>query len=183
MAGRGWADPRAAGEGVADGGQDADAVLAGGVEVAADGVPVPGGLLGAEPPGYLLLRLRGAQVTFGLVGGGRDLQVIGEAEHVVLPVTQAFQQVTEGLLLTAVHAPDLAQAEDDPRLKAWTSGAAISPGMAGRPWARARLAAWISPCSAWVICTGQCECRAVSANDGLAVDDLHWWKIPWASRS
>jgi hypothetical protein len=37
-----WRYPGVAGEGVADGGQGAEAVLAGGVGVAADRVPVPG---------------------------------------------------------------------------------------------------------------------------------------------
>jgi hypothetical protein len=115
MAGRGWAASRGAGEGVTDVGQDADAVLAGGAEVAADGVAVPGGLLGAEPPGYLLLRLRGPQVPLGLVGGGRDPQVIDEAEHVVLPVAQALQQVAEGLLLAAGNVGHFGQADQGRR--------------------------------------------------------------------
>jgi hypothetical protein len=33
-----------------------------------------------------------AQVSFGVVGGGRDAQVTGEAEHVVVTVAQVFQQ-------------------------------------------------------------------------------------------
>ena len=98
-------------------GQDADAVLAGGIEVTADGVAVPGGLLGTKPPGYLLLRLRGPQVTLGLVGGGRDPQVVDEAEHVVLPVTQAFQQVTEGLLLAAGDLGHFGQAHQNAMLE------------------------------------------------------------------
>jgi hypothetical protein len=70
-------------------------------------------LLGAEPAGYLLLGFRGAHVPFGLVGGRRDPQVGGEAEDVVVPVAQAFEQVAAGLLLAAGGALDLAEAEDD----------------------------------------------------------------------
>jgi hypothetical protein len=50
-----------------DGGHDVGAVLAGGVEVAADRVAVAGGGLGAEPAGDLLLGLRGPQVALGLM--------------------------------------------------------------------------------------------------------------------
>src|ERR1019366_3699893 len=110
--GDGW-HPGIAGEGVADRGQDADAVLSGGVDVAADRVPVPGGLLGAQPPGDLLLCLGRPQIALSLVGSGRDAQVNGEPQHVVLPVAQAFQQVPAGPLLAAVHALDLAETEDD----------------------------------------------------------------------
>lgn len=61
--GDGW-HPGAAGEGVVDGGQDVGAVLGDGGDVAADGLPVPGGLFGAEPPRYLLLGFRRPQVAF-----------------------------------------------------------------------------------------------------------------------
>jgi hypothetical protein len=64
--GDGW-HPGVSGERVAQGGEDADAVLGGGGDVAADGIPVPGGLLGAEPAGNLLLGLGRAQVAFGLI--------------------------------------------------------------------------------------------------------------------
>ena len=52
----GW-HPGVPGEGVADGGEDGDPVLGGGGGVSADGVPVPGGFLRAEPAGDLLLGL------------------------------------------------------------------------------------------------------------------------------
>jgi hypothetical protein len=51
-----------------DGGQDVGAVLGDGGDVAADGVPVAGDLLGAEAAGYLLLGLSGSQIAFCLVG-------------------------------------------------------------------------------------------------------------------
>jgi hypothetical protein len=42
-------------------------MLGGGGDVAADGVPVAGGLLRAEPAGDLLLGFRRPQVTLGLI--------------------------------------------------------------------------------------------------------------------
>src|SRR5262252_7547854 len=103
--------PGVPGEGVVDGGQDVGAVLGGGGDVAADGVPVAGDLFGAEPAGYLLLRLGGSDVPLGLVRSRGYAQVGGEPQHVVLPVAQAFQQVAAGPLLAAIDALDLA--EDD----------------------------------------------------------------------
>jgi hypothetical protein len=110
--GDGW-HPGVAGEGAVDGGQDVGAVLGGGGEVAADGVPVAGGLLRPEPAGDLLLGFRGPQVAFGLVGRRRDAQVGGEPQHVSLAVAQAFQQVAAGVLLAAGDAGDLGQPEQD----------------------------------------------------------------------
>src|ERR1700720_1834141 len=69
-------------EGVAYRGEGVGAVLDGGGRVAADGVTVAGCFLRAEPSGDLLLGLRRAQVSFGLVGGGgirRASQERGEA--------------------------------------------------------------------------------------------------------
>src|ERR1035437_5383630 len=73
----GLAVSRGAGEGVADGGEDLVSVLFRGGGVAADGVPVAGGFLGAEPAGDLLLGLRWPDVAFGLVGqAGRQLRMV-----------------------------------------------------------------------------------------------------------
>jgi hypothetical protein len=82
-----------------DGGQNMGAVFGGSGNVAADGVPVAGDLFGAEAPGDFLLGLRGPEISFGLVGCRRYPQVGGEAEHVGLPVAQAFEQVAAGPLL------------------------------------------------------------------------------------
>ena len=98
---------------VTQGGQDVGAVLAGSGDVAADGVAVPGGFLAAEPAGDFLLGLRRARVPFGLVGGGRDAQVIDEAQDVVVAVAQCFEQGAVLELLAALAAGYLAQAEDD----------------------------------------------------------------------
>src|ERR1039457_7625505 len=87
-----------------------------------DGVPVAGDLLGAEPAGYLLLGLSGSQIAFCLVGGGWEPQVGGEAEHVVLPVAQAFKQVAAGLLFAAGDAGNLGQAEQDAMLERMDQG-------------------------------------------------------------
>ncbi len=64
-AGRDRRYPGVSGEGVADGGEDGDAVLGCGGGVSADGVPVAGGCLGAESAGDLLLGFGGPQVAFG----------------------------------------------------------------------------------------------------------------------
>ena len=79
-------------------GEDAGAVPGGGGDVAADGVPVAGDLLGAEPAGDLLLGLRRAHIPLGLVRRRRYPQVGQEAEHVVLAVAQAFRQHAGGRL-------------------------------------------------------------------------------------
>ncbi len=102
-----------AGEGIADRGENVFAVLAGGGDIAADRVPVPGDLLGPEPAGDFLLGFRGADVPLRLVGSRRDPQVGGEPEDVVAAVAQAFEQVPAGLLLAAGDPPDLPEAEDD----------------------------------------------------------------------
>jgi hypothetical protein len=92
---------------------DVLAVLGGGGDVTADRVPVPGDLLGAEPAGDLLLGFGWPHVSLRLVGGGRDPQVIDEPQHVVVSVTQAFQQVPAGMLFAARHLRHLGKAEDD----------------------------------------------------------------------
>src|SRR5262249_2685879 len=89
--GDGWR-PGAAGEGAAQGGEHLCPVFAGGGEVAADGVAVAGGVFGAQAAGDFLLGFGGAQVAFGLVGGGRDAGVEDEAQHVGFAGTQVFQQ-------------------------------------------------------------------------------------------
>ena len=65
--GDGWY-PGVPGEGVADGGEDGVAVLGGSGRVAADGVPVPGGVLRAESAADLLLGFRRPRVAFCLMG-------------------------------------------------------------------------------------------------------------------
>ena len=65
----GWF-PGVSGEGVVDRGEDVDPVLDGGGAVAADGIPVAGGLFRAEPAADLLLGLGGPQVAFGLYPTG-----------------------------------------------------------------------------------------------------------------
>jgi hypothetical protein len=64
----------------------------GGGDVAQDPEPVLGPGDACEPAGDLLLDLRGAQASFGVVGRGRDAQVVDEAQDVVLAVAEGFQQ-------------------------------------------------------------------------------------------
>jgi DNA polymerase III delta prime subunit len=102
-------DPGISGEGVADGGEDGGAVLCGGGGVAADRIPVAGALFRAEPAADLLLGFRGAQVAFGLVGGGRDGGVGQEPQYVGFTAAQAFQERQRGWLLAAGQAADFGQ--------------------------------------------------------------------------
>jgi hypothetical protein len=90
--------PGITGEGVADAGQDVDAVLAEGVDVAADVEAVLGGLRAGEPPGDLLLGLGRAQAAFADVVGGPDPGVGGEPQGVVFAVTAELQQRPAGWL-------------------------------------------------------------------------------------
>lgn len=96
---------RVSGEDVADDVHDGLAVLASGVEVAAERVPVPGRLLGPEPTGDLLLGLRGVQVALGVVRCRGYPQVSEEPEHVVFAVLQAFKEAAAGLLPGAPEDP------------------------------------------------------------------------------
>ena len=57
----------------------------------ADGVAIAGAFFAGQPTGDVLLALTGPQVTFGLVGGGRHGQVMGEAQYVGLTVAQHLQ--------------------------------------------------------------------------------------------
>jgi hypothetical protein len=115
-------------------------MLGGGGGVAADGVPVAGGLPGAEAAGDLLLGLGGSQVTFGLVGGGRDGGAGEEPQHVGLAVVQAFEQVPGGrlLALAAGQAGDGGQAVGDGAaecrqvLRGAAGGDVVQPGVAGQ---------------------------------------------------
>ena len=105
------------------------AVLGGGGDVAADGVPVPGGFLGAEPAGDLLLGLGRAQVPLGLVGGGRDAQVEDEPQHVVLRGRGGIPAAPgRRALLAAAGARDL----DRPRRTPWRNGVDERGGDLGR---------------------------------------------------
>jgi hypothetical protein len=138
-------------------GENAGAVLGGGGDVAADGVPVAGGLLRAEPAGDLLLGFRRPQITFGLGGGRRYLQVGKEAQDVVPAVAQAFQQQPAGRLLFV--AAGARRTWDRPTATPWrtrrSSAAVASSGTAARPCPRARFAAWMRARSASAICPGQ----------------------------
>jgi hypothetical protein len=60
-------------------------------------------------PGTSLLGLGRPQIALGLVGGGRDAQVAGETQHVVLPVAEDFEQVAAWVLFAAGAAGDIGQ--------------------------------------------------------------------------
>ena len=90
--------PGVSGEQAAQDGEDVVAVLAGGVDVAADVQPVLGGLFAGEAAGYLLLCLGGAHAALADVVRGPDPGVCGEPQHVVFSVAAEFEQVTAGVL-------------------------------------------------------------------------------------
>ena len=76
LGGRGeWWPPGVSGEGVADAGQDVDAVFAHGVDVAADVEAILGDDLAGEPPGELLLGFGRAQAA----RRPRSLMLLGAA--------------------------------------------------------------------------------------------------------
>src|SRR5207342_2516056 len=91
-----WWLPGVSGEGVADAGQDVDAVFAHGVDVAADVEAVLGDDLAGEPPGDLLLGFGRAQAAFADVVGGPDPGVGDEQQDVGLAVAAEFQQDPSG---------------------------------------------------------------------------------------
>src|SRR5690348_5249934 len=124
----GWA-PGVAGERGADSGHDACAVLADGVDVAADVQAVLGDVVAGQPPGDLLLGLGRAQVPLADVVGGPDPGVEAEPQDVALPVPAEFQQVAPGWLGGAVTWPgggsDLGQADPDCGRSGNSPGAAV----------------------------------------------------------
>src|SRR3974390_3306242 len=67
-------------------------VLAGGVDVAADVQPVPGGVFAGEPAGDLLLGLGGPYSALADIVRRPHGGVTREAEHVVLAVAAEFEQ-------------------------------------------------------------------------------------------
>src|SRR5512132_1183297 len=81
------------------------AVLAGGVDVAADVEPVLGDVVAGQAARYLLLGFEGADAALADVVRGPDAGVPGEADHVAAAVTAEFEQFAAGLLLNAVLRP------------------------------------------------------------------------------
>lgn len=83
--------PGVARDGLARWGHDVSAVLAGGVDVAADIESVLGDLFVGEPTGDFLLGLGGSRVAFAEVVCGPDPGVEAETEDVVLTVAAELQ--------------------------------------------------------------------------------------------
>jgi hypothetical protein len=140
--GRGvWGSPRVAGEGVAEGGYDVDAVFAGGVDVAANVEAVLGDVFAGQPAGYLLLGFGGPKVALRDIVRRPDAGVAAEPGEVVAPVAAELQQVPAGMLFDvlaqAAEAGQVGQPGGDRRLKlgdqrgshlGWYLG---EPGVAG----------------------------------------------------
>jgi len=88
-----------------------EAVLARGVDVAADVEPVLGDVVAGQAAGYLLLGLRRADAPIAEVVGGPDCGVGGEPEHVSAAVPAEFQQLAARFLLHGgLRARDAAKA-------------------------------------------------------------------------
>jgi hypothetical protein len=103
------------GDRVAQCGEDAGAVLGGGGDVAADGVPVAGGGFGAEPPGYFCWVFAGRRSRSAPLEVGGIRRSDKEPQDVMLTVVQVFQQHPGRrlLLVRAAHAAYLGQAHQD----------------------------------------------------------------------
>jgi hypothetical protein len=93
---------------------------------------------------------------FGLVRCRWNPQVSGEAQHIVLPVARAFEQVAAGLLLAAGDAGNLGQASQDAVLERVDQRRRDAVWEGRKARARAVFAAWMSSRRAWVIRMGQC---------------------------
>src|SRR5664279_6156080 len=83
--------PCLAGDAVADSVEDVDAVLAQGGEVGADGEPCSGSFFGAVAAGDLDLGFGGSEVSFGLVVGVWDGQIVSEKQDLAVVVAEPFQ--------------------------------------------------------------------------------------------
>jgi len=81
------------------------AVLAGGVDVAADVQAVLGDVVAGQAPGDLLLGFQGPDAALADVVRGPDAGVGGEAQHVVAAVAAEFEQLAAEFLLRAVLRP------------------------------------------------------------------------------
>src|SRR5437773_9858685 len=89
---------RAAGHEVVQNSEGILAVLAGGVDVAADVEPVLGDVVAGQAAGYLLLGLQGADAALAEVVRRPDAGAGREPEHVVLPGLAELEELAAGLL-------------------------------------------------------------------------------------
>ena len=96
------------------------AVLACGVDVAADIEAVLGDIVAGQAAGYLLLGFQGPDSALRDIVRGPDAGVLGEQQHVASAVAAEFQQLVTGLLPGAV-------------LRAGDAGHAGQPGQDGVP--------------------------------------------------
>ena len=149
--------PGVPGEGVADGGDDVRAVLARGVDVAADGVPVAGRGLGAEPSGDLLLGFRRPQVALGLVGGGGIRRSVRKRRTSASRFFRHSSSMRPGFCFAFAPGTrrNCARPTRTAFRKSRRSPAAPSSGTAARPSARAAFAAWMRARSASAVRPGQ----------------------------
>lgn len=114
-----------------------------------------GALFRAESARDLLLGLGRADIAFGLVVRGWDLEVVREAQHVVLAIAKYFQQDATDGLGDGLGRPGIRRIWDSPTRtpcrKLFIHIAWVPALIAWWPCSRARLAAWIRPRSAvWI---------------------------------
>src|SRR2546423_4502046 len=101
----GWRPPGGAGHELVQDVHGVAAVLAGGVDVAADVEAVLGDVVAGQAAGDLLLGFQRADASLADVVRGPDAGVFGEAEHVVTAAVAEFEQFPAGFLLRAVLRP------------------------------------------------------------------------------
>ena len=156
---RGWL-PGVSGEDAAQDGHDVLAVLAGGVDVAADVEPVLGRVLAGEVAGDFLLGLTGRTPRSLMLFVGQTRVSVVNRSTACSRSRQEFEQVAAGALfrgvLRARDAADLEMPTVTARRNSRASGAAASAGIAARPASRAPCQAWIRPRSARCAWAGQC---------------------------
>ena len=95
----GWGQPGVSGHELVQDFVGAEAVLAGGVDVAADVEPVLGDVVAGQAPGDLLLGFQGADAALADIVRRPDAGVGREPEDVGLPVAAEFEHLAAGLLL------------------------------------------------------------------------------------
>ena len=99
--------PGVSGEYAAQDGHDVLAVLAGGVDVAADVEPVLGGVVAGQAAGYLLLGFQRADAALADVVRRPDTGVRGEPEYGVLAVRQNSSSSRPGCCFVVFFGPGM----------------------------------------------------------------------------
>ena len=136
------------------------AVLAGGVDVAADVEPVLGGVFAGEPPEIFCWVLVGRTPRSLMLFVGQIRVSVANRSTSSSRSRQNSSRSRPGCWAVEFLGPGMRGTADRPtataRRNSVTSGAAVSPGIAARPLSRAWFQAWIRPRSARCAWAGQC---------------------------